>query len=141
MKITYHLDMAIETLQAIAPKQCDSYVDSEIEHIISELEAIRTYAKCFENEEEKLEYLANGVAFDPVEKPSHYNQGKFEVIDVIEDWDLDFHEGNVVKYVARHKFKNDSLEDLEKAKYYLGRLIDNHAVEQTKHSEKIKELE
>lgn len=130
MNIIYHLDMAIETLQAIAPKQCDSYVDGEIKHIISELEAIRTYAECFGNEDKKLEYLANGVAFDPVEKPSHYNQGKFEVIDVIEDWELDFCEGNVIKYVARHKFKNNSLEDLKKARYYLGRLIERVEVDE-----------
>ena len=55
--------------------------------------------------------------------PAHYNQGRFEVIDVIEDWDLNFCEGNVVKYVARHRFKGEPLEDLKKARWYLERLI------------------
>ena len=58
-----------------------------------------------------------------VDHPSHYNQGKIEVIDAIEDWDLNFCEGNVIKYVARHRHKSEPLEDLEKAKWYLERLI------------------
>ena len=61
---------------------------------------------------------------EKVNHPSHYNQGKLEVIDAIEDWDLNFCEGNVVKYVARHRFKGDPLEDLKKARWYLDRLIE-----------------
>lgn len=58
-----------------------------------------------------------------VDHPSHYNTGKIEVIDAIEDWQLGFHEGNVVKYVARAKHKRHELEDLKKAKWYLDRRI------------------
>jgi hypothetical protein len=58
-----------------------------------------------------------------VDHPSHYNKGKFEVIDVIHDWGLDFSEGNVIKYVARSKLKDDRLEDLKKARWYLDYLI------------------
>ena len=58
-----------------------------------------------------------------VDHPDHYNQGKIEVIDAIEDWDLNFNEGNVVKYVARHRHKVNPLEDLKKAKWYIERLI------------------
>jgi len=60
-----------------------------------------------------------------VEHPKHYNTGKIEVISAIEDWNLDFHLGNVVKYVARAGKKDVSktLEDLEKAKWYLERKI------------------
>jgi hypothetical protein len=60
---------------------------------------------------------------EKVNHPDHYNQGKIEVIDAIEDWDLNFCEGNVIKYVARHRHKNEPLEDLKKAKWYLERLI------------------
>ena len=60
---------------------------------------------------------------EAVNHPSHYNQGKIEVIDAIEDWNLNFCEGNVIKYVARHRYKNEPLEDLKKAKWYLDRLI------------------
>lgn len=61
---------------------------------------------------------------DNVNNPKHYNFGSIEVIDAIEDWDLGFHAGNVVKYVARYRHKN-GLEDLKKARWYLERLIQN----------------
>lgn len=61
---------------------------------------------------------------EAINHPPHYNQGKIEVIEVIEDWGLDFHAGNVIKYVARHKHKGSSLEDLKKARFYLDRLIE-----------------
>lgn len=59
--------------------------------------------------------------------PNHYNQGKFEVIDVIADWKLDFCLGNAVKYIARagHKDKAKTAEDLEKAIWYLQYYVDN----------------
>jgi hypothetical protein len=58
-----------------------------------------------------------------INHPSHYNKGKFEVIDVIEDWELGFHLGNTVKYVARSPHKKKPLEDLKKAAWYLSRYI------------------
>jgi len=60
---------------------------------------------------------------DSVNHPKYYNFGKIEAIDAIEDWKLGFHEGNVVKYVARAKHKGRELEDLKKARFYLDRLI------------------
>lgn len=62
---------------------------------------------------------------DNVNHPRHYNVGKFEVIDVIEDWNLGFNTGNAVKYIARAKHKEKELEDLEKAAWYLNREIEN----------------
>lgn len=56
-----------------------------------------------------------------VDHPKHYNVGNIEVIDVIEDWGLDFHLGNAVKYIARAEHKNDALEDISKAQWYLDR--------------------
>lgn len=61
---------------------------------------------------------------EKVDHPLHYNMGSIEVIDAIEAWELGFHAGNVVKYVARHKHKGDPLEDLKKARWYLQRLIE-----------------
>ena len=58
-----------------------------------------------------------------VNHPSHYNAGKIEVIEAIEDWRLNFHLGNVVKYVARSEHKGRQLEDLKKARWYLDRFI------------------
>jgi len=63
---------------------------------------------------------------DPVNHPAHYAEGwsnGAEVIDITEN--LNFNLGNVVKYAARAGRKDASrtLEDLEKAKWYLEREI------------------
>lgn len=64
-------------------------------------------------------------SLDSVNHPAHYNTGKIEVIEFIEDKNLGFHLGNVVKYVARAGKKNPEkeIEDLEKAMWYLNRKI------------------
>lgn len=62
--------------------------------------------------------------YDPVNHPSHYCEGrKYEPIDVIEDWNLGFLTGNALKYISRAGRKNDELEDLAKAVFYLNRRI------------------
>lgn len=62
---------------------------------------------------------------DPVNHPSHYTDGKIEVIDFIEDKNLGFHLGNTVKYISRAGKKQDAslIVDLEKARWYLDRFI------------------
>lgn len=60
---------------------------------------------------------------DMVNHPAHYNHGKIEVIDVIEDWNLNFNLGSAVKYIGRADHKNNPIEDLEKAAWYLQREI------------------
>ena len=64
-----------------------------------------------------------------VNHPKHYNSGTIEVIDAIEDWEMGFCDGNVIKYVARHKHKGKPVEDLKKAKWYLERLIQQYEQE------------
>ena len=63
---------------------------------------------------------------DPVNHPSHYTDGKIEVIDFIEDKKLGFHLGNAVKYISRagKKDPEKEIQDLEKAQWYLSRHID-----------------
>jgi hypothetical protein len=60
-----------------------------------------------------------------VDHPSHYNNGKIEIIDFIEDKKLNFHRGNAIKYISRAGLKNKDteIEDLEKAIWYLQREI------------------
>lgn len=62
---------------------------------------------------------------DAVNHPSHYTFGKYEVIDVIEDWGLDMHSGCAVKYIARAGRKNPDTEiqDIQKAIWYLNRKV------------------
>jgi len=72
---------------------------------------------------QELAAPAHPVSNTAVDHPPHYNVGKFEVIDVIEDWRLGFNLGNVVKYVARAEHKGRELEDLDKAAWYIQREI------------------
>lgn len=60
---------------------------------------------------------------DHVNQPPHYTHSAIEPIDVIEQWDLTFHEGNVIKYLARRRHKGASLDDLRKAIWYLARQL------------------
>ena len=48
---------------------------------------------------------------DMVNHPPHYNKGSIEIIDFIQDWNLDFITGNIIKYVTRSPYKNKPLED------------------------------
>lgn len=54
-------------------------------------------------------------------KPTYYGTG-FDVIDFCQKNNLDFMQGNVIKYVTRYKEKNGK-EDLLKAKEYIDRII------------------
>ena len=65
--------------------------------------------------------------------PQHYQNRSddLQVIDVIEQFGLNFHRGNVVKYTIRAWRKSElgyealekAIEDLNKAKWYLDRQI------------------
>jgi hypothetical protein len=55
--------------------------------------------------------------------PAHYRTGKIEVIDFIEDQKLNYHLGNVVKYICRADHKGSRETDLKKAQWYLARAI------------------
>jgi len=57
--------------------------------------------------------------------PKHYNMFKIEPRDFITANNLNFNQGNIVKYVCRYKTKN-GLEDLKKAQNYLNYLIENY---------------
>lgn len=72
---------------------------------------------------------------DNVNHPKHYNKGKIEVIEFLEDQKLNFHRANAVKYIARAGSKGvtdrttddgaaaKTIEDLKKAVWYLQREI------------------
>lgn len=60
---------------------------------------------------------------DLINHPQHYNAGRIEVIDLIDDQQLDFYRGTIVKYLLRAPHKGQFLSDLKKAQWYLNRLI------------------
>lgn len=64
---------------------------------------------------------------DVVNHPSHYKVGGIETIDFIEAKQLNYHLGNVVKYITRADHKGSRLENLKKAEWYLKREIENAA--------------
>lgn len=69
-----------------------------------------------------LDYLKeHNPSKDNVNSPTHYNKGNIEVIEVIEDWKLNFNLGNAIKYIARCEHKENKKQDLEKAKWYIER--------------------
>ena len=61
---------------------------------------------------------------DMVNEPPHYTDGGMDVIDFIEAKKLDYHLGNVVKYISRAGKKDNELQDLSKAQWYLNRAIE-----------------
>lgn len=61
---------------------------------------------------------------DIVNHPDHYKVGGIETIDFIEAKNLNYHLGNVVKYITRADHKGKRLEDLKKARWYLDREIE-----------------
>ena len=68
------------------------------------------------------------VAGDSINHPAHYIDGRdHDPIDVIEDWQLGYCLGQVIKYVSRAGRKGDALEDLRKAEFYLQRQIRKEA--------------
>lgn len=67
---------------------------------------------------------AKSTAADMVNHPPHYKVGGIETIDFIEAKGLDYHLGNVVKYISRADHKDKKLENLQKAQWYLNRAID-----------------
>lgn len=67
--------------------------------------------------------------FDEVEKPAHYNYGKYETIDVIVDTlgmyeTINYCHGNVLKYTIRMWHKGTPIKDAKKAKWYLEKMIE-----------------
>lgn len=69
---------------------------------------------------------------DAVNSPSHYKLGGklagLEVIDIIESLQFGFNLGNMLKYLARagKKHGQPTLQDLQKARWYLDREIARH---------------
>jgi hypothetical protein len=64
------------------------------------------------------------TAADPVNHPAHYTFGRYEVLDVLQDWFPDEPLlWQVCKYIARARHKGQLVEDLRKAEFYLQRRI------------------
>ena len=65
---------------------------------------------------------------DQINHPKHYNinwkgEKAIETFDYIKSWEMNYAQGNVIKYVSRYPYKGKSVEDLKKARWYLDQLI------------------
>jgi hypothetical protein len=60
---------------------------------------------------------------DNINHPQHYERLDPEPIDIIEAWDMDFHLGCALKYICRAGYKDDAIQDLKKAIWYINRKI------------------
>lgn len=96
-----------EPKQKVVPKDNQSKKVNESTPVISKKE---TTESCITVDRDSVKDLCVTTDVKPisisnmVDHPAHYNKGKIEVIDFIEDQQLPFHLGNVVKYIARAGF-------------------------------------
>ena len=81
---------------------------------------------------------------DMVNHPPHYNQHGVECIDAIKATTgkhfSDYLKGNIMKYLWRYNYKGKPEEDLQKAKWYLNRLISEVAVGRYKSTPDVQDL-
>jgi len=81
---------------------------------------------------------------DMVNHPPHYNQHGVECIDAIKattgDNFKDYLKGNIMKYLWRFNYKGKPEEDLQKAKWYLDRLISEVALNRYKNTPDVQDL-
>ena len=65
---------------------------------------------------------------DPVNYPSHYNKGGIGCIDAIKACQGDgfkyYLQGSAIKYIWRYEHKKKPIQDLEKAKWFINKLIE-----------------
>ena len=66
---------------------------------------------------------------DMVTSPKHYRMQGVEAIDILEmsmteEEFMGYLKGNMLKYIMRYKHKNKPKEDLQKAEWYLKKLIE-----------------
>jgi len=68
---------------------------------------------------------------DVVNNPTHYNYGKVECIEAIEESMTPeafkgYLKGNALKYLWRYERKGNALQDAKKAQWYISRLISTY---------------
>ena len=74
------------------------------------------------------DYTGQPKKNDPVNHPDHYCYGGIETIDYMRaklspEGYRGYLRGTVIKYISRAGHKDDTVEDLKKARWYLDRLI------------------
>lgn len=112
----------IEELEEVEESIEESLVE-EVENLTDDLfqESDIAYAEEAIERETNIKEDDSMNNYTDKTKPKYYGTG-FDVIDFCQKNNLDFMQGNVIKYVTRYKGKNGK-EDLLKAKEYIDRII------------------
>ena len=77
-----------------------------------------------------MDDLEENITYDPVNRPAHYNLGGgVECIDYIKQvlgnqGFIAYCQGNMIKYQHRYRYKNKPVEDMQKAQYYLNKMLE-----------------
>ena len=90
--------------------------------------------KAMADEEFKYDFRKDQLEYpsipdpDPVNNPQHYNSGNIECIEAIQESMSPeafkgYLKGNTMKYLWRYDYKGKASEDLQKAGWYLNKLI------------------
>ena len=82
----------------------------------------------------KSHYWADSKKEDVVNNPDHYNTGNVECIEAIEESMTPeafsgYLKGNCMKYLWRYSYKGKPVEDLQKAQWYLAKLLQEELFE------------
>ena len=131
------MDIIVETLEDFYEDFYNDYDEDDYdyrgENILGNLEYewFKQIGIKANDETESIVESENADTNEMVNHPPHYNQGKFETIDIIEDIVAGYDDpveaylvGTTIKYLARANFKGAKKQDLEKAEFYLKRAID-----------------
>ena len=94
-------------------KDCKKYSETLYNHCLS----FHDVSVCGEFEELNEPFTTNKI-----QPPYYSNNNSIDVIDFCQMLDLDFMQGNVIKYIVRYKNKN-GIEDVKKAREYCDRII------------------
>lgn len=73
--------------------------------------------------------LVKKLENDTINSPAHYTVGGIETYDFIRAKGLSYGLGNVVKYITRAEHKGATLYDLQKARWYLNKAIEEREAE------------
>ena len=81
---------------------------------------------------------------DPVNFPAHYNRGSIGCIDAIKSCQGDgfkyYCQGSAMKYLWRYEHKGKPVQDLEKAKWFIDKLIAFEQEDQSEDNKKHRDL-
>jgi len=106
---------------------CDQFAGYVVDKGKSAIDDVGDYATSWQKD--MFELCVGKISFNSNPTPtsdqiggSHYKNLKIQPTEFIHANNIGFIEGNIIKYVVRHKDKN-GLEDLNKAKHYIDLLI------------------